>query len=142
MPDFFRLQFRDQWLLLRTAVLMSLIRLGLMVLGFQRLWQLLEKGQPSVLRPDETHLKQVIWAVEIISRWTPGGVTCLPRALTTQFMLSRYGQPSTLRIGVVLDEGHKLNAHAWVEVQGKIVMGQLSDLSRYTPLPLHQVERL
>jgi len=123
-------------------VLMSLIRLGLAVLGFQRLWKLVANDQSPILRPDETFLKRVVWAVDVISRWTPGGVTCLPRALTTQYMLTRYGQPATLRIGVALEKNQKLNAHAWVEVQGEIVIGKLSDLSRYTPLPLHQVERL
>ncbi len=65
----------------------------------------------------------------------PGGAKCLARALTTQVLLNRQGYLPDLRIGVAKATAGQLEAHAWVEYQGRIVIGQLNDLSRYLPLP-------
>jgi hypothetical protein len=43
--------------------------------------------------------------------------------------------PRSLRIGVAKGEAGKLEAHAWVESQGRIVIGGLRDLPYFTPLP-------
>jgi hypothetical protein len=63
------------------------------------------------------------------------GVKCLARAFTTQVLLSWENQPSRLCIGVAKSESGKLDAHAWVECQGKIAIGNLADISRFTLLP-------
>lgn len=42
---------------------------------------------------------------------------------------------SQLRIGVAKDGRERLKAHAWVESQGKIVIGNVQDLSRFKALP-------
>ncbi len=48
--------------------------------------------------------------------------TCLTQALSIQLMLARRGRPSTLRFGASKTEG-TFSAHAWVEVDGRIVIG-------------------
>ncbi|NET54236.1 MAG: lasso peptide biosynthesis B2 protein, partial [Merismopedia sp. SIO2A8] len=63
------------------------------------------------------------------------GVKCLARALTTQVFMSRQGYSPQLRIGVAKGEGGQLEAHAWVESQGQVVIGYLGNLSYFTPLP-------
>ncbi|HEX5757819.1 MAG TPA: lasso peptide biosynthesis B2 protein, partial [Thermoanaerobaculia bacterium] len=45
---------------------------------------------------------------------------CLPRSLAMQRLLARRGAPAELRIGVRRREG-VLEAHAWVEVDGRPV---------------------
>jgi len=60
------------------------------------------------------------------------GVKCLARALATQVLLRH--SPAHLCIGVARRKG-QLQAHAWVESQGRIVSGGLRDLWRYTRLP-------
>jgi hypothetical protein len=50
-------------------------------------------------------------------------------------LLNWYGYASELRIGVAKGEQGELEAHAWVEYQGKVIIGGLSTLSRYVPLP-------
>lgn len=47
-------------------------------------------------------------------------------------LLRRVGQDSLLKIGVDKDEGERLIAHAWIEVEGKIVIGKLRDIRRYS----------
>jgi hypothetical protein len=71
--------------------------------------------------------------VETASRRTPGLKTCLAQALAAQVLLTRRGYPALLRIGVAKGERQQLQAHAWVESEGKIVIGG-SELERYTPL--------
>jgi hypothetical protein len=50
-------------------------------------------------------------------------------------LLARIGQPAALRIGVARSEEGRFQAHAWVESQGRIVVGKLPDLRRYAVLP-------
>jgi hypothetical protein len=59
---------------------------------------------------------------------------CLPQALAAQAMLHRRGIACTLRIGVARDAHDRLEAHAWVEVAGQVVVGNLPDLSRFERL--------
>lgn len=49
-------------------------------------------------------------------------------------LLSEFGQSANLKIGVAKSLVGKLEAHAWVESGGEIVIGDLPDLSRYRVL--------
>ena len=63
----------------------------------------------------------------------PGGKTCLPQALAAQVLLERCGYPARLRVGVVKGGEGQLEAHAWVESQGRIIVGG-AEVERYIPL--------
>jgi Transglutaminase-like superfamily len=65
----------------------------------------------------------------------PGSVKCLAKALTMKTLLNQYNCPSKLIIGVDKNGVNQLEAHAWIEYEGHVVMGQLNDLSRFKPLP-------
>ena len=49
--------------------------------------------------------------------------TCLVQALSTQILLGRHGHAGKVHIGVALDPELGFRAHAWVESQGKILVG-------------------
>jgi hypothetical protein len=49
-------------------------------------------------------------------------------------LLGRFGLPACLRIGVAKTKAGNLQAHAWVESEGKIVIGRITNLSHYTML--------
>jgi hypothetical protein len=128
----------DRHLLLRTFLLLGSIRLGLWLLSFKTLQQLLARvSQPSIstAKPEPILIGKIIWTVDLISRYMPGQVKCLARALTTQVLMKQSGYTCELRIGVAKGESGKLEAHAWIEHQGIIVIGYLKDLARYTPMP-------
>jgi Transglutaminase-like superfamily len=131
----------DRLLLLFALVLLSGIRLGLWLLSFRTLLQVLTKGSQMATqwRVPQVAIAKIIWAVNVISRYFAPGSKCLARALTTKVLLDWQGHPSDLRIGVAKGEMGQLEAHAWVEVQEQIVMGDLSDLSRYSLLPTLQL---
>jgi Transglutaminase-like superfamily len=132
-----RLHKIERQLLIQTFILLGLIRLGLRWLPFQKMLDILanisqasSRQQPSPIRPE-----QMVHAVELSSRYLPGEVLCLPRALTMHVLMRDQGYAPQLRIGVAKGAKGNLEAHAWVEHQGNVVMGYVRDLSRYTPLP-------
>jgi hypothetical protein len=126
----------DRQLLLESYLLLSSIRLGLWLLPFGRLQKFLSKTGSLKKLKIEIQIKQVTIAVNRASRYSPGNVKCLARALTTEFLLNKYGYSPQLRIGVTKGERGNLEAHAWVEEKEKIVIGYLQDLNKFTVLPL------
>jgi hypothetical protein len=143
--SFLKLNRGDRGILLRTYLLLTLVRLGLLLLPFERLWKgLVKLGKlpPSAAAVAKTKLKteaqivrQVVWAVNLSTRFSPGGAKCLARALTTKVLLDRRQCPSDFKIGVAKNELGELEAHAWIEFHNQVVMGQVSKLDQYTPMP-------
>lgn len=145
LRKFLFLKSSDRQRLIKTFILLGLVRLGLRLLPFQTLQQLLasmSQVAPKRSRVNQTSVGRIIWAVNVSSRFMPGGAKCLARALTTQVLLSRQGHFPVLRIGVAKGERGQLEAHAWVESQGQVVMGYLRELSRFIPLPSFQGSKL
>lgn len=135
---FLSLSSSDRQLLVNAAVLLTAIRLGLWLLPFQTLQHLVGKmiQTPSTLeKVDRVSIDKVTWAVSVASRYMPGKVKCFARALATQVLLGQLGHHAQVRIGVAKSEKGKLEAHAWVESQGTVVIGNLKDLGRFSPLP-------
>ncbi|NMG05976.1 lasso peptide biosynthesis B2 protein [Brasilonema sp. UFV-L1] len=141
LRKFLKLSGSDRHLLAITLILLGAMRLGLFFLTFRNLLKLLQKiDKQNVRFPFETHGSQIsvgkiVWAVNVGTRYMPGGAKCLARALTTQFLMNRYGYSCELRIGVAKEKGGQLEAHAWIEYQGRVAIGNLPELSRFIPLP-------
>jgi hypothetical protein len=76
---------------------------------------------------------RVAWAVRSMSRLVPRS-TCLVQALSMQLLLSLQGDASELHIGVAREADMRFIAHAWVEIQGTIVIGAAHG-TRYVRLP-------
>jgi hypothetical protein len=79
-------------------------------------------------------VRKVILAVESAGRRLPWASTCLTQALAAQALLARAGYRSTLKIGVARGAEGAFKAHAWLEHQGRVVIGDL-DLGQYTLMP-------
>ncbi len=119
----------------RALFWVSLMRLGLAVLPFPSLLAFQRRfAAPIDLEPDDVqaHLRRASRAVDRASRWIPGA-RCLPQALAAQVLLARTGLSTDLRIGVAREPEEKLGAHAWVEHQGRVVVGERG-IGRYTTL--------
>ncbi|MBX6362676.1 MAG: lasso peptide biosynthesis B2 protein [Gemmatimonadetes bacterium] len=61
--------------------------------------------------------------VERVGRHIPAA-TCLTQALAGRVLLALHGYPSELRVGVARDPGGAVRAHAWVECEGRAVIGE------------------
>ncbi|WP_414564368.1 MULTISPECIES: lasso peptide biosynthesis B2 protein [unclassified Anabaena] len=125
-------------LLLRTFIIMTMIRLGLKLLAWRNLHKLVGKivsASPNIPKPDEIVWRRVVWAVEIVSQYMIPKPTCLARALVTHILLAQQGYRTDLRIGVAKTQQEKFEAHAWVEIQGQVIIGNSRNLSYFIPLP-------
>ena len=114
---------------------MAVVRLGQSVLPFAVLQRILRRLGHETRRsadpPAAREAQQIGEAIRVASRVVPGRHTCLTRALAVQVWLSRRGHSVGLRIGVAKTEEAPLLAHAWVESEGRVVIGDDQDLSRY-----------
>lgn len=115
-----------------TAVLLS-SRLLLPVVGLDRtrrtIGWLVRALPPYARLRDPDH---VPWAVEVAVAHLPVTLTCLMRAIAGEALLTASDYRARIRLGVARDE--EFRAHAWVERQGEVVIGDLEDLACYQPL--------
>lgn len=131
------LSYSQSQLLIKMFMLLTLVRLGLLLTSFKNLHKLLSKisHHPHKFEIQQSiYLEDIVWALDISTRYMPGGAKCLARALTSSVFMSRYGYTPQFRIGVAKDENKDFKAHAWVEIEGKVIVGNLPDLLDYKPM--------
>lgn len=136
LARFINLSPLERRLLLRATFLVGAVRLGLSTLSFQTVSRIIERRNErskAEQRHDEILAERIAWSVRVAARFIPAA-TCLTQAFSAVTLLREFGQPADLRIGVAKSCDGKLEAHAWVESSGAVVIGNLSDLSRYNVL--------
>jgi hypothetical protein len=116
------------------------IRLGLWTIRFQTVRHIVENVSATrrqIPHPSEdidAMISNISRTVRLTARIVPEA-TCLTRALAAQVLLAYEGLFSTLRIGVARGEkGEGFKAHAWLECDGRIVIGG-DEMPEYFPLP-------
>ena len=130
---FLNLSSSERRLLIKTWILLGVIRLGLELFSFSTLRKLLYRLTFLFSAPTKDFSEEyLVWSVAVVSRYIPK-MTCLAQGLAAQFLLQQAGHQARLHIGVDQGEGGRLDAHAWVESRGKVLFGG-SNLSRYTHL--------
>jgi len=131
-----QLSFVEIMLLARVALLLTTVSVTLRILPFRviaRMVSTLGTYRTRRTKTSQQSIEKVVWAVSLLSRYIPGA-TCLTQALTTMVLLGRRGYPASLRFAVAKDERGKLQAHAWVENERQVIIGDLKDLSRFVVL--------
>lgn len=123
------------------GVLLIVTRLALRLLPFRTVLRVGNRaGRPranSRGRDDEViaRLDRMVWAVDVMGNRLFPRNPCLTQALLVQVLFRRAGRPAELRIGVRREGGPKLEAHAWVESDGAIVIGESEASRGYVALP-------
>jgi hypothetical protein len=133
---FLDLASADRRLLLQVAFLLEAIRFGLWLFPFGTFLRLLPKIvrlAGKIRQADQTAIDAVPWAVRVVARYVP--VACLVQAMVTHVLLKRVGCSARLRIGIARPKGGRFEAHAWVESQGRVIIGGPELSSHYIPLP-------
>jgi hypothetical protein len=128
----FRVTGSRRWALLVEALaLHAIVKLGIRLMAWQRLRALLERA-PRFLagQPEPVDIARAVRA----STRPIGGATCLADALVAYTMLNRRRHAARLHIGVRHGEARVLEAHAWVECDGAVVIGDVPELARYARL--------
>lgn len=126
LHKFFRLPPGERFALVQAWALFLLITLALRALPFQQLRAFCDnagrKG-PGKSMEVVPSVSRMAWLVEIAGRMTPVTATCLKKALVLSWLLRKRGIASTLQIGVAHHDG-VFAAHAWLEHNGQVVLGQ------------------
>jgi Transglutaminase-like superfamily len=130
--------------LIKASALLTLVQLGLGRLPFTFLRRAITPGAAGTrpIRSDaRLYAETVAWAVSAASRRMPGRSTCLSRALTVQAMLAGAGCPSRLQVGVMRGPQGAVEGHAWVEYEGRVLIGGSADeIAQFSRLAAFDVE--
>lgn len=115
----------DRRLAIKAAILVVGVRIGLWVLSYRWLANFLH-GWVMVLSPPRGAIQsrsaeRIVWAVSAVSRCVPQA-TCLTQALTAETLLRACGYPASINIGVAKHQDG-IEAHAWVELDGTVLIG-------------------
>jgi hypothetical protein len=130
----------ERRLLVRALPLVACVRVGLWVLPWhvtRRLTQRLSVTARTAGSSPQTDVDvdAVARAVSRAARRVPRA-TCLTQAIATSVMLGRRGVPATVRFGAARNPQGRFIAHAWVECQGRIVIGGVTSPQRYSAFPV------
>ena len=104
--------------------------------------------------PVSPPISELVQAIDSSSWYTLKPARCLSRALTLYLLMKWFGYTPTFRIGVAkptaiaLDaettptaQQPQIEAHAWIEYENQVILGQIRELGRFTPLPsIEQME--
>jgi hypothetical protein len=134
--SFLLLPYRKKKLFIKSSLFVGIIRLSLWIVPYRVLIKCLSKlsSSKSFNQSDDWKLiKEISHSVRICAEYVPFA-SCLTQALAVQTLLRLKGQKSTLKFGVDKEESGKLIAHAWVEIDDKIIIGGTSDINRYSVL--------
>lgn len=123
-----RTPISEALLFVEALSLVGLTRLALAWLHFADIEKRLNRLQPYPPQrgANSPSVDQVVWAVKVSSRVVPGA-TCLTQALAAGALLRRHGHAAKLQISVARDSAGVLAAHAWVEAEGRAVIGGRSE---------------
>lgn len=92
----------------------------------------LDGGELGNERSNKALVSDVMRSVRQCSRFVPFA-SCLTQALAAKEVLKGYGQSSTVRIGVA-PKDLTIEAHAWLEVEGRIVLGRLAHHTHFSAM--------
>jgi len=135
LQKFNQLSRPEKLLFLQTMLVLTSVTLGLRTIPWLKLQRLLLKlanwHTRSAVR--RVSLQSITRSIRAASHYIPKA-TCLPQALTAQHLLIWNRYPADFQIGVAKDVNGKLEAHAWVTSQDKIIVGGERTINRFVSL--------
>ena len=119
------LTIREYGVLLVTFAVVVTVRLALWLLPSREIIQFasrLPEARRVPLDDGHTAASTVVWAVDAVARRLPNA-SCLTQALSGKLLLAWFGYRSELCLGVAHADDRSLRAHAWLEREGRPVLG-------------------
>ena len=122
---------------LKAVACLLAVKIGLTILPFsifRKIFHWFCKSDISVMCDvPQQQIERTVWAVDTAANLLPIHLLCLPRALATKYLLRKI--PSlTLEIGVEINPSKAFEAHAWVERNGSVIIGDWSGSVAYQRL--------
>jgi len=128
---------RDIFLLIRVTTLVCAVRVGLWLIPFRALRRIVAfLANTRTGRTTQVSVEELSHAVSGVGRFVPQA-TCLTKALALHILLRRRRLESLVHIGVAKTKGGPFESHAWVESEGRVVIGD-ADLNRFAPIVVWQ----
>jgi hypothetical protein len=136
LRKFLDLEHRDKASVVKTLPVVLAVRSGLYLFPERVVSKWLAKERETStthVAPNWELVDDIVKTVRRCCSYIPHA-TCLTQALSVLILLRRSGHLSEMKIGVRKDREGKFHAHAWVEVEGKIVIGDLPHLDGFNVL--------
>jgi hypothetical protein len=133
---FFFLPYGEKKLIGQALFFVIFFRLALWLLSYGRTKHWMENDgnfDSNTQKIDWNFVENIARSVRLCSRFVPFA-TCLTQALATKTLLRKYGQKSLLKIGVAKNESERFEAHAWIEIDGQIIIGKVPRHRRFAVL--------
>ena len=118
------------------AATLILVRVGLWTLPFETLSRLVDRIGARQRQRSGADADRISRIVVAVGRRLTFRITCLVEAIAARAMLRRRGIESTLRFGVRSGTvgGRAIDAHAWLECDGRVLVGAVDDDCGYATL--------
>jgi Transglutaminase-like superfamily len=123
----------DCLLIIQATLWFAVVELGLRLLQLRTVFAILHEEKRSARKSLSQPVgvaadipEHVGYCVELASRLHPLHPTCLKKALVFYALLTRRGFDVQLLIGAakaITNTEGKLDAHAWLEYQGRVILG-------------------
>ena len=130
----------SDWVLIAQAwTWFGALEVGLSCLSFQRLLRIVQRpgnlrtGTKQEGEPHRAIPERVAYCVGLAARLHAFDSTCLKKALVLYALLTRRGFDAQLLIGAARATKGQLDAHAWLECQGRVLLGEPAP-GRYSTL--------
>jgi hypothetical protein len=122
--SFIKLPYRDKVLALESLYWVFMVRIMVWMFSFPVVQSKVQKkasryDQDAKHPVDRAKLRIMIMQA---ARFVPRA-TCLIQALAGYIMFSKYGYNTSIKIGVLAENG-EFEAHAWLEQDEKVVLGE------------------
>jgi len=132
---FVRMDRPRRLLLLRAAIALTAASFAVATLPFRHAMRL---GPVPLGRQKRLDPADCVWAIEAAARRLPWRTMCIEKGLAAQRLLRQSGVDAVLHYGARHnDDERKLEAHVWVTVDGKTIIGDQSPL-QFTELATYR----
>src|SRR3990167_5618297 len=121
---FFKLPYTKKILLIESALLLIGARVLLLIAPFNLIRNFLSIRRKSKKPKKQIQIEDIRWSIDAASNHIPFTKSCLVKALVGQILLKENGYNPNLCIGVSKDNENQLDAHAWIDINGKTIIGK------------------
>lgn len=122
---------KANWRLMPAALLTVVaIRIALWVLPFRHVHGWVHRRRCAAGSGDIRRRMRIARAVARMSRLVPAA-SCLTQALAAQWLLRLRGERAQLCLGMTRSKSGHMEAHAWLEHDGGVLIGNLPHLGSY-----------
>lgn len=112
-------RWRDNAFLFRTWMMLGVTAVALRIAHYHKVRKMFSRKLTG--RPWSP--ESIGWAVTTSARYVPGA-KCLAQAILAETLLLRSGFPARIHVGITKPGDSRLRAHAWVECEGVVVVGE------------------